>query len=129
MAETVVKRQDGNYKQSERIIMAKLYSTFRIKFSPDTEQSNDPAIFTLRAPTNKELNDFNIERFSLRETDRQAIFDCREKFFDLLLTGIDNLKDGEDQPIAPDRKELIPQAWKSSSIFIKFETVSVDIKN
>ena len=108
--------------------MAKLYKIIRIII--ETKQKGDtPANFILRSPTNEELNNFEIERYSLNSKDREKIIACRAAFFDKLLTGIEDFVDTEDQPIGVDRKDLIPDSWKDFAIFSKFEMTTIDIKN
>lgn len=95
------------------------------------EIGDERVTFTFRRPTPKELNKFLSERYptdrkkGMRDNSLQA----RVDFFDLLLTGIDNLSDAQGV-IGADRKDAVLPTWKNQLIYDEFEDVRVvDEKN
>ena len=97
----------------------------------DLTIGKETVTFILRKPSNKELNDFLADRYDTtrrgRLKDRSVA--ARADFFDMLLTGVENLVDDDDNPITPAAAEKIPLNWKSSIIFSEFEDVEIDEKN
>lgn len=91
---------------------------------------DEEVVFTLRQPTNKEINDFLGKRYQVkgRKMDDKSV-DTRIELFDTLLTDVQNLEDADGLPVTVDRKELIPGTWKNSIIFQQLESVEVDLKN
>ena len=87
--------------------------------------------FTLRRPTNKELNDFLAERYDIGRKGkmRDNSLSARTAFFDLLLTEVENLEDPDGKIITPERKDEIPANWKSSVVFQAFEDIEINEKN
>ena len=87
--------------------------------------------FTLRRPSNQELNTFLASRHevgkrgSLKDTSNEA----RGALFDKLVTGISGLEDDAGAPIGPEQKDLIPANWKAAVIFSAFEDMEIDEKN
>jgi hypothetical protein len=88
-------------------------------------------ISILRNPTNKELNDFLEERYELGRKGKvkDHSLQARICFYDLLLTGVENLEAPDGSPVTPDRKDLIPANWKGAVIFKEFEDIDVNEKN
>lgn len=79
-----------------------------------------------RRPTNQELNEFFNERFG---SDKKGdAVQARAAFYDKLLTGIEDLE-ADGAPVTPERKDLIPEAWKGLIVFEAFENVKVSEKN
>lgn len=105
----------------------KLTSEYRIELAVD----KDTVVFVLRRPTNKELNDFLSDRYDVGRRGRlkDRSIEARAEFFDLLLTGIENLEDESGAPVGPEKKELIPTNWKSAVIFSAFEDIEISEKN
>jgi len=86
--------------------------------------------FTLREPTNEEQNNFLGKRYELKRNKmKDKSLDARVEFFDLLLTGVNNLEDAEGKAITPKRKDLIPNRWKDKVVFRLFEDDDIEIKN
>jgi site-specific recombinase XerC len=87
--------------------------------------------FTLRQPSNKELNDFLAERYEVGKRNRMKdnSTPARIEFFDKLLTGVENLVDANDQTITPAQADQIPANWKNDVIFRLFENNEIDVKN
>lgn len=92
---------------------------------------NESVLFTLRKPTNEELNEFLGERYEVEKKGKlkDKSLTARVALFDTLLVGVDNLTDENDNPIGPDRKDEIPANWKGSVIFKAFEDMEIDEKN
>jgi hypothetical protein len=80
---------------------------------------------TLRRPTTQELNEFLASRYDVRGGLTDNSINARCEFFDLLLTGVEDLED-DSGPITVDRKDEIPSNWKNQIIFQLFETVEVE---
>ena len=94
-------------------------------------RGDEKVTFTLRQPTNKELNDFLTDRYEVgkRNQMKDHSLPARLAFFNLLLIRVDNLVDDADNPIGPEQKDLIPSTWKSAVIFQLFEDNDVAVKN
>lgn len=106
--------------------MAKLYKSFRVEI---TEAQEEPFVFVLRAPTDEERNNFEIERYNMKADDKKSIMQIRVRLFDLLLEGVEGLDGDDGKPIDLDRKSEIPQVYKSTTIYLKFEAGTINIKN
>jgi hypothetical protein len=111
--------------------MARLMSGARVRV---TLPSGD-AFLILREPTNEELNAYQARKFNMPDqaTPEEASLHAKNitaDFFDLLLTGIEDLEDAEGV-ITLDRKAAIPQAWKVEAVFRRWDRtpVSLDEKN
>ena len=93
--------------------------------------AEESVLFTLRKPTNEELNEFLGERYEVEKKGKlkDKSLTARVALFDTLLTGVENLTDENDNPIGPDRKAEIPANWKGSVIFKAFEDMEIDEKN
>lgn len=91
----------------------------------------EDVLFAFRQPSNKELNEFLTKRYELKGSKRMSdnSLNARGQFFDLLLTGITNLEDGNGEPITPERSELVPATWKNDIIFKLFEDNEIEVKN
>jgi len=90
----------------------------------------EEVIFTLRQPTNEELNKFLEGRYTVvgrKVLDRSLKARC--EFFDKILIDVENLEDEKGNPITADKKDLIPASWKNDVIFKTFEDNEVNIKN
>ena len=86
--------------------------------------------FSLREPTNEEQNKFLGKRYKMKRNKMEdKSLDARVEFFDLLLTGVNNLEDADGKPITPERKDLIPNRWKDKVVFRLFEDDDIEIKN
>ena len=99
----------------------KLKSNVKISVRADGEL----VPLTLRQPTTKELNEFLASRYDVRGGLTDNSINARCEFFDLLLTGVEDLEDDRG-PITVDRKDQIPSNWKNQIIFQLFETVEVE---
>jgi len=91
----------------------------------------EEVVFTLRQPTNKELNKFLADRYEVGKKNkmRDHSLDARIGFFDLLLIKIENLVGSDDKPITPDQKDLIPLTWKAGVVFQLFEDQDISVEN
>lgn len=100
-----------------------------IKMSLTTEDGS--VTFTLRKPTNEELNEFLGDRYEVEKKGKlkDKSLTARVALFDTLLTGVDDLVDDDENPIGPDRKEEIPANWKSAVVFKAFEDMEISEKN
>ena len=107
--------------------MATLYNFYRIIIKDNEDE--DPAVFTLRRPTNEELNLYEIVRYSIKQEEKVKITAERVKFFDLLLSNIEGFNHADGTPVTLDQKELIYDSWKDIAILRKFELYTIDIKN
>ena len=108
--------------------MAKLLN--EIKAS--VELSDGDAVFTLRKPTNEELNNFLAKRYEVSRKGkdvRDNSLQSRVELFDQLLVKVENLEDGNGQPITTADKAQIPANWKADIIFKSFEDNEITIKN
>lgn len=105
----------------------KLTNEHRVALNFGDEQ----VVFTLRNPSNKELNDFMASRWDIKRRGKlkDNTIEARAALFDKLLTGVENLEDTAGVPIGPDRPGEIPENWKSSVIFQLFEEVEIEEKN
>ena len=96
------------------------------------EVGGEEVLFTLREPTNDELNKFLSGRFSMSMRGKQVndkSVEARIKFFDLLLIKVENLEDAKGNPITVENKDEIPANWKNMVILEAFENTEVSIKN
>lgn len=96
------------------------------------EVGNEEVLFTLREPTNAELNKFLAGRFSLTMRGKQVndkSVEARVAFFDLLITNVENLEDADGTPITADNADKIPDNWKNAVILEAFENTGVSVKN
>jgi hypothetical protein len=91
----------------------------------------EDVVFTLRQPTNKELNQFLSDRYEIGKKNRMkdTSLDARIGFFDKLLIKVENLVDANNVAITPERKDEIPANWKGGVIFNLFEDQDISIKN
>lgn len=86
--------------------------------------------FIFREPSNEEQNKFIAKRYEVKRNKmKDNSLAARVEFFDLLLTGVNNLVDDKEKPITPARKELIPNRWKDKLVFRLFEDDEVEVKN
>ena len=96
------------------------------------EVGGEEVLFTLREPSNAELNDFLSGRFSMSMRGKQ-ISDksvaARVEFFDLLLVNVSNLEDVDGAPITAAEKNKIPANWKNMVVLEAFENTTVSVKN
>lgn len=105
--------------------MAKILNGGRFKIALPTGD----AFLTLREPTNEELNSYQADKYDVpdKATAKDAMQHAKNvqaAFFDLLLTKVEDLEDSEG-PVTLDRKDAIPQAWKSEIIFRRYDRVPV----
>ncbi len=104
--------------------MAKILKEVEVRVGTD-------GLIILREPTNKEWNEFEMERYSVGKRNRMKDNSgpARCALFDLLLVRIENLEDSEGQ-ITVESKARIPSRLKTQIIFDAFETgQEIDIKN
>lgn len=101
-----------------------LQNEIRKSIGPD----GDKATFTLRQPTNEELNEFLAARYQTSRHGRMRdnSIAARVAFFDTLLVGVENLTDCLGNPVTPETKQLIPTIWKTAIVFSEFENVEID---
>lgn len=111
--------------------MAKLPNGARVRL---TLPGGD-AFVLLREPTNEEMNAYQAEKFSVpdKATPAEAMMHVKQvqgKFFDLLLTGFEDLED-EQGPLTPERKAAFPLNLKTEIVFRRFDRVplALDEKN
>lgn len=94
---------------------------------------DEEVTFTFREPTDEELSKFLSGRYNLKIKGQQELKDtsvmARRDFFDLLLTGVDNLEDAEGNEITPSRCTEIPLQWKNGVILRLFEGQEINVKN
>jgi hypothetical protein len=98
----------------------------------DLKIGEETATFTLRQPTNEELNKFLGARYTVGGRGKQVADHstaARGDLFDVLVTKITGVEDGGGAPVEVNRKALIPLTWKERVIFQAFEDVEVDVKN
>jgi len=96
------------------------------------EVGNEEVMFTLREPTNAELNRFLSGRFSMTMRGKQVndkSVEARVEFFDLLVTKVSNLEDADGKPMTAEQKDKIPSNWKNLVILEAFENTGVSVKN
>ncbi len=93
--------------------------------------AGEEVLFTFRNPSNAELNRFLSGRFSMRGrqmSDRSV--QARVEFFDLLITGIENVEGEDGKPITAEQADKIPTNWKNAVILEAFEnTTEISVKN
>lgn len=101
----------------------KLSKELKISLSDGKET----VVFTLRHPMKKELNKFMNSRYEVgrRGKIQDNSLNARIELFDSLLIGVENLEDASGAPINPDRKDEIPDNWKSAVIFQAFEDLEI----
>ena len=102
------------------------------EFKGVVRYKDEEITFTLREPSNEELNTFLASRLEIgkrKDKVKDRTHEARCAFFDFLLVGVENLEDAEGVAITPQSKELIPANWKSAVIFERFETEEIEIKN
>lgn len=104
----------------------KLGEKIKVSIVVDGEE----VIFTLRQPSNEELNKFLESRYTVvgrKVLDRSLKARC--EFFDKIIEKIENLEDENGVAITVENKEKIPASWKNDVIFKTFEDTEVNIKN
>jgi hypothetical protein len=94
--------------------------------------STGDAYVLLREPTNEELNNYEARKFDTPDKATPAdamlhVKKVRGEFFDLLVTGFEDLEDADGKPITVDRKDDFPLNLKSEIVFRRFDRVPVDI--
>lgn len=111
--------------------MAKLPNGARVRLPLSTGD----AFIILREPTNEEMNAYQAEKFNV--SDNAGPGDvmmhtkrAQGKFFDLLLTEIEDLEDDQG-PVTVERKDVIPLNYKAEIVFRRFDRVPIalDEKN
>lgn len=91
---------------------------------------DEEVVFTLRKPTNQELNEYLASRYEVGRRNRlkDNSLQARCEFFDLLLESVENLEDAQG-PVTVERKDAIPVTWKSDIVFRAYEDHEIDTKN
>ena len=93
------------------------------------EVKDTDVIFTLRNPTNEEINKYYASKLDISgKTVKDNSVQARCELFDLLLTNIENLED-DNGIVTTDRKNAIPLKWKGEAIFKAFDESEIDLKN
>jgi len=94
------------------------------------KQGNEETVFTLKRPSNKEMNDFLAERVQAGGGRiKDCSYEARCDLFDKLLIGISGLEDEKGAPVTVEKKSMIPSNWKAGVVFRLFESDEIDIKN
>lgn len=104
--------------------MARLKSEFEV----EVPLGGEIVSFTLRNPSNEELNNFLEARWNTATGEDNA-YKARCEFFDKILVNVKNLEDPAGHAITHERPDAIPSQWKAFSIVKLFEKDTVNIKN
>lgn len=98
------------------------------KITATVNVGNEKVIFTLKRPSNQEVNEFQAKRFDIKKEDVMGRLFHLEDYFDSLLLNVENLED-ETGIVTIDRKDAIPANWKQDIIARLELDAQIDIKN